>query len=453
MYLSTLTFTVLFLPVMLLCYYCIPSRGKNALLLACSLLVYSWGVPMRLLFLMANLCFLYGMGLLLEKCRKKRMLCRILLGFSVLLQSVFFLTVRYFHDRTPDLLLPLGTAFMTLQGIGYLIGIYRKRYPAEIHFINFSLYIAFFPTIFAGPLMTYPDFAEQLKQKRSHILHFGEGISLYVRGLAEKVVLADTMGYIFRELRKMEGADLSMLGAWLTAFSFVFCLYFELHGYANMARGLGICFGIQLPHNFRYPFLSESITTFFQNWNVTVTSWFQNFCRPFWVNKSHPKWVQEVILVGIWGIMGIWYGFGKSFLVWGILIGILQMVERLGFLKYLKRNYVFGVLYTNILLLFLWVLFFTDSFAELGGYWKAMLGFGSGIGDQYSVYYFTSYIVPILLCVYIASSLYENIAERVNSWKIGKLLTACSPLLDSFLLIFCIASMLYAEAPNTLWLQ
>lgn len=452
MYLSTLTFTVLALPLLLILYYCIPGKGKNTFLLCAGLLIYGWGSPARVLFPAAYLFFNFGIGMLLQKLLDHRLVCKCILGVSILLQAAAMITERLTAE-SGEIFLPFGIAVYTLQGISYLIGVYRRKHPAEMNFVNFALYLTFFPLLYAGPLVSYKEFSEQLNRRKCNILNLGAGLELFIRGLAEKVVLADTLGYVFHELRQTDPAGISMVTAWLTVMTFSVYLYFELLGYADMACGLGRCFGIELPKNFGQPFFSASVTNFMESWNITHILWFQTNFRHFLFRNSRHRGAKYVSLILMWMLIGFWYGTSLQFLLWGLCIGLLLVLEQLFLGKLLQRNYALGLLYTAISMQFIWVLFFADSFSEALSMWQAMLGFGSGLADRYGIYFFTSYIVLLLISFYIATDLFRNITERISMTTVGKKITSLLPLIDCVVLLFCLASMLYTSGQGQLWLK
>ena len=451
MYLATFTFTAAVLPVLLLCYYLIPGKGKTAFLLLCSLVVYGWGHPMRTLYLLACIFYDYGTGLLLERLRGKKIRAVLVLGLSAVLQCAAVLYIRN-AAAGGSLLFPFGIAVYSLQGLGYLIGIYRGRHHATLHFLDLALYLSFFPTLYAGPFLSYLEFDEQLRHRQCNIIHLGEGLTLFIQGLAQKVILADTFGYLFRELRQAQ--ELSMLTAWLTTISFSMYLYFELLGYTEMARGLGRMLGFSLPESFQHPFFTPSITEFMQGWNCSLLLWFQTNLRYF-LFSSNPKhkWQKYGSLILTWVFIGAWYGRKPQFVLWGAVIGILLTLDQLVLKPITQKRYVVGMLCTAVLMQFVWVLFFVNNLTEVTIIWKAMLGFGKGIADSYGFYFFTSYIAFILLGLYIAADLFRNISDRINNTAFGRFLAFCKPLTHGALLVFSLASMLYGERIAGLWLQ
>ncbi|MBR3628857.1 MAG: hypothetical protein IKN55_00070 [Oscillospiraceae bacterium] len=451
MYLSSFTFTVAVLPVLLLCYYLIPVRAKRYFLLIAGLLLYGWGSPVRVLYLAACVLYDYGTGLLLEKWKEKRVLSMIVLAFSAVMQTGAMVWIR--GSVTGDLLFPFGIAIYTLQGLGYLIGIYRRRHTAEVNFPVLALYLTLFPVLYAGPLLSFLEYKEQLGQRPCSTEDLSEGLSLFLRGLAQKVVLADTFGYIFRELRQTDSEQMSMLTAWLTTIVFSLYLYFELLGYSEMARGLGRTFGFTLPRNFSQPFFTSSITTYMQSWNITLVLWFQTNFRYFLFGEHQSKWRKYSGLILMWTLIGCWYGMKPQFALWGLTIGLLLTAEQLLLGPALKKRYVVGLFYTAIVLQFAWVLFFADSLSDAGTIWASMLGFGAGIADRSGTYFFTSYIAVILIGLYIATDLFRNISERIAETKFGRSIAIFRPAVNVLLLLLSLASMLYGERIQSLWLR
>lgn len=450
---TSLTFILLALPAILLLYHCIPGRGKNIFLLLASWLLYSWGSPIRLLFLWVYVLYDYGMGMLLEKCRRQKILSALLLGMSAVLQTFGLIFLRLAASDTENFQFPAGLGIYTLQGLGYLIQIYRSRQRADISFVRVALYLSFFPVNFAGPLISFQEFWQQQDNRRCNILHLGAGLGTFVCGLGEKVVLADTMRYIFDELRQIDANNMSLLTAWLTVITFSLHLYYSLLGYSEMARGLAECFGLRLPKNFQHPLFSTSISNLAENWNVTVTAWFQLHFHHFLFGNVRKKWQKYASLLLMWVIMGAWYGTQLPYLTWGLLMGIFITAERLFLRKFLKSRHVLGIFYTFLVTQFAWTLLMCSSLEETAVFWRAMLGFGKGLSDQYSLYFLTSYAPILLVSIYIATGLFHNFTDGLSGTKAGKLIFALVPAAQGALLIFCLASVLYTHTDTPIWLK
>lgn len=452
MQLASLSFLMLGLPLLLLIYYCIPVKGKQIYLLLSSLLLYSWGSWSKLLYLAGIVCYDYMTGFMLDKYRHKKLLCGSILLCSVLLQVTVMVWFRNMIQMHKDFLFPIGVAVCTLQSLGYLIGVYRNQHSAEFNLIRLGLYLLLFPVLLAGPLFSYEEFIRQSEHQKLNIIALSNGLSLFIMGLAKKVVLADMFGYIFRELQQVSPANMSMLTAWLTTIVFSMYLYFELLGYSEMARGLGTCFGYDLPENFNHPFFTPSITAFMQSWNITLTAWFQRNFRNFLFHENQKTWLDFLSLILMGVFIGAWYDTKLQFLVWGFLIGMLLVFDKLFMEIFTRKRYALGLCYTGVLLQFLWVLFFADNFKETVLYWKTMLGFGNGITDSNGAYFFVSYIGLLLIGLYVATDLFQDITERFTSAKIGQRVALLKPVFQGVLFLFCIASMLYGKQNGMLWL-
>ncbi len=450
MQLASLTFVMIVLPVLLLIYYLIPDKTRQIFLLLCNFLLYGWGNPVRILYPAAFLCYDYGTGLLLEKCRKNRTLSTGILCFSVIVQIAVMSYIR--NTAEENSFFPFGIAIYTLQGLGYLTGIYRKHHSAAVNLPELGLYLTFFPALFAGGLFSYAEFADQNRHKHLNIVSLSDGLSLFIRGLAEKVVLADTFGYIFRELQQITPENMSMLTAWLTTIIFSMYLYFELLGYSEMMRGLGKCFGYQMPKNFSHPFFTSSMTAFMKSWNITLVLWFDTNFRRLLFRKYSVKWISYLGFVLMWVLIGAWYGMKSQFILWGFVMGLFLLNEKIFLEKIIRQRYLAGVVYTVIISQFLWVLFFTENLSGTVVYWKAMLGFGNGIFDRTGIYFLVSYIALILIGFYIATDLFRNITERLSVSEFGQKLSLFMPLVHGGLLIFCLACMLYSRQNAPLWL-
>ena len=450
MQIASLTFIMIVLPSLLLIYYLIPDKIKQIFLVLCSFGLYSYGNPIRVLYPMAFLCYDYGTGLLLEKYRRNRILSTVILCFSVMLQITVMSYIRSTAQR--NIFFPFGIAIYTLQGLGYLIGVYRRHHSAEGNVFFLGLYLLFFPSVFAGGLYSYAEFAEQNKHKQLNVVALSDGLSIFIRGLAEKVVLADTFGYIFRELKQIEPENMSMLTAWLMTIIFSMYLYFELLGYSEMSRGLGKCLGYTLPKNFSHPFFTPSITAFMQSWNITLVLWFDTNFRRVLFRRCSRKWLNATGFILMWILIGAWYGIRMQFILWGLLTGILLLMEKIFSEKNIPQKYIAGVIYTAVISQFLWVMFFSENLSEAAVYYKAMLGFRNGILDRTGIYFLVSYIALILTGLYIATDLFRNISERLTVSQFGQKLMAFMPLIHGGLWIFCLASMLNGEQQLWLWL-
>ena len=288
---SSLFFIYVFLPLTAAIYFLIPGiRRKNVVLIAASLLFYAMGQPVYLLLLLGLSYVNYYFGTLLAEKNRKLLIIAVsvnllalglfkyldfLLGIfglhvegGVLLTALRTLTqslnsVLGTSFRAPTTALPLGISFYTFQALSYLIDIYRGKNRGAERFSDFLLYICMFPKMAQGPIVRYEQIAPQLTQRRTNPRMIFDGILRFATGLAKKVLLADYAGKVISDLAS-DPAGLTFLGAWLSAFLFLFQIYFDFSGYTDMAIGIGRIFGFRYPENFDLPYVSTSITEFWR---------------------------------------------------------------------------------------------------------------------------------------------------------------------------------------------
>ena len=155
--------------------------------------------------------------------------------------------------------------------MSYIIDVYWGNVKAQKNFIDFALYVAMFPKLLAGPVVRYVSIEKQLGTRQVTVGKLGEGMMCLVRGLAKKVILADNVGMVYAKVVSLGAGQTSVLGAWLGCAAFALMIYYDFSGYSDMAIGLGKMFGFHLPVNFRYPYISKSITEFWRRWHITLS--------------------------------------------------------------------------------------------------------------------------------------------------------------------------------------
>ena len=174
--------------------------------------------------------------------------------------------------------------------------------------------------------------------------------------------------------------------------------------------------------------------------------------RKLLFRKYSDKNVYYTGFILTWVFIGAWYGVKMKFILWGFLIGLLLLNEKLFLEKLIRKQYIAGIVYTALISQFLWVLFFSQNLTQAGAYWKAMFGFGNGILDRTGIYFLVSYIALILTGFYIATDLFRNITERMSISDFGQKFMNFMPLVHSVLFICCLACMLYGGQSAHLWL-
>lgn len=414
---SSILFLFYFLPAMLAVYFLAPKRHRNFVLLLGSLVFYAWGEPVYVLLMLFSTAFNYFVGMSLaragEGAKKKRILV-----FSVCVNLAilaFFKYVNFFLGLLDAVLpwnipllqlsLPIGISFYTFQTMSYVIDVYRGKVNPQKNFIDFGTYVAMFPQLIAGPIVRYSDICQQLASRRETIEGFSSGIVCFAAGLAKKVLLANNIGLLWDSVHATSLSELSALSAWLGIVAFAFQIYFDFSGYSDMAIGLGRMFGFSFEQNFRYPYLSRSITEFWRRWHISLSSWFKEYVYiPLGGNRAKPLRVHLNILI-VWVLTGFWHGANVTFLAWGLYYALLLMLEKDVLSKVLsKLPAAVGTVYTLFFVCIGWVLFASDTLTEAYGYVKVMFGMGNaGIFTPIFLYDLMSNKVLLLLAAVAAT--------------------------------------------------
>ena len=361
---STLIFIWIFLPICLAGYFVLPNRFKNAWLAISSVFFYIWGEGEYVVVLLFDIILSYLTGLIISRTRNrtKKNICVIIYVFSVLMILGYF---KYFFDimrnvgvQISAIHLPIGISFFTFQAISYVMDIYRGDAEADSNFLDYTLYISFFPQLIAGPIIKYKDIKKQIKDRRHNIDSFNEGIHYFILGLSKKVIIANNLAVVVDKIYSFDENEISFIISWTAALFYTLQIYFDFSGYSEMAIGLGKMFGFSIPKNFDAPYSSCSVSEFWRRWHISLGAWFRDYLYiPLGGSKCKLYRVcWNLFLVFL--CTGIWHGSGKTFVLWGIWNGFWVIVERI--LKE-KKGFVlrgfFSRLYTMSVVIIGWTMF------------------------------------------------------------------------------------------------
>ncbi|MFJ5790022.1 MBOAT family O-acyltransferase [Lysinibacillus sp. NPDC093197] len=414
---SSLLFLFVFLPIVLTLYYCSPRKIRNLILFLMSLIFYAWGEPVYIVIMLVSTLTDYSFGLLLDKPnmssvkRKGIVVCSIIVNLMLL--SYFKYADFLIHNVNAllgtdipltELPLPIGISFYTFQSMSYIIDVYRGTAKAQRNWIDFGTFVALFPQLVAGPIVTYNTIAQQLQHRAESISMFAEGVQRFVIGLAKKVLLANNIGLLWDTISSSNVETMPMLTAWLGIIAFAFQIYFDFSGYSDMAIGLGLMFGFRFNENFNKPYIAQSITDFWRRWHISLSSWFRDYVYiPLGGNRRGLAIQMRNILI-VWLLTGFWHGASWNFIWWGLYFGVILIVEKWWGLSLLSRLPRWTRhLYAIFLILIGWVLFAFDQPSLIGAYLAAMFGFnGQSLWNNDTGYYFYTNVV-LLLVLIIAS--------------------------------------------------
>lgn len=417
---SSLVFLFLFLPFTLLLYYVSPRKLRNAVLLITSLIFYAWGEPVYIVIMVFSTVFDYFNGLMIDKYRHRKPIASMfffgsmagslgILGFFKYGGFVIDNINHIFHlqIQMADLPLPVGISFYTFQTMSYVVDVYLGKVQAQRNIIAFGTYVAMFPQLVAGPIVKYGDIAAQLASRSVTLDRFGEGAELFIRGLAKKVLLANNIGLLWTSVKAEPTAELSILSAWLGIIAFTLQIYFDFSGYSDMARGLGKMFGFDFMQNFRYPYISRSVTEFWRRWHISLGTWFREYVYIPLGGNRHGMMKQLRNVLAVWFLTGLWHGASWNFIVWGLYFGFFVMIEKLFLLRWLGRLPVFaGHVYTLLIVIIGWVLFEMEQLASAWRFTGVMFGFGGhGFADRQALYDLSANAVLLIVLALCATPL------------------------------------------------
>lgn len=413
---SSLVFMFAYLPITLLAYYLVPRQGRNIFLFIVNLIFYGWGEPRLVLLMVFNIFSNYIGGWLVDKYRadaKKKKLFLILtcvldIGILAVFKYTGMITetlnmLPFLNIPELQISLPIGISFYTFQTMSYVIDVYRDDAPVSKNFINFGTYVALFPQLIAGPIVRYRDVAEQLVNRRETLEMFTRGVKLFMVGLAKKVIIANTMGTLTKNIFATTDEN-GVVGTWVGMIAYTFQIYFDFSGYSDMACGLGNMMGFEFLKNFNYPYIAKSITDFWRRWHISLSTWFKEYVYiPLGGNRKGVK-RQILNLLIVWGLTGLWHGAAYNFVLWGLYYGLLLILEKFVLKKFLDRLPSFVQhIYTLFIIIIGWGLFYFTDVGQLGEFMVDLFNFGNGIcGDQ--AFNLIMSNLPMLIIAAVAST-------------------------------------------------
>ena len=433
---SSITFLFVFLPVTLAVYYLAPVQMRNLVMLAASLFFYAWGEPVYIILMLLSILMNYYCGLDIDGKRNSPQLARRSLIFAVAANVLVLGFFKYYglimetvNGTLPVdipyrvLPLPIGISFYTFQALSYIVDVYRGEARAQKKFTWFASYICMFPQLIAGPIIRYVDIEEQLRQRSFGIVKFGRGAMFFIRGLAKKVVIANSIGTVYEQVMQLPVGTVSVLTSWVGCLAYAFQIYFDFSGYSDMAVGLGKMFGFEFRRNFHYPYVSKSITEFWRRWHISLSTWFREYVYiPLGGNRCGGQ-RNMVNLILVWALTGLWHGAEWNFLFWGLYYGVLLILEKHVWGALMDRlPGVIQHIYTFVLVMVGWVFFFSPDLGSALDYIGMMFGMGaSALADRQAVFLLTTHWLLFLLCILGSSSIGWTILRAfMESYKKGR---------------------------------
>ena len=381
---SSLTFLLAFLPLVLVLYYINNNRVyRNIILLISSLIFYSWGEPRTIIIMIITIIVNYVMAIMIEEKEKYRKLLFIVTCIFNIGILFFFKYFNFFvndvlmlKNVTLNIILPIGISFYTFQILSYVIDVYKKEVVAQRSIINLGAYVTMFPQLIAGPIVRYQTIAKELTDRKEHVDDIAEGLRRFIIGLGKKIIIANQMAIIADKVYlSIPLHDLNTMFAWIGTIAFALQIYYDFSGYSDMAIGLGKMFGFHFVENFNYPYIATSITDFWRRWHISLSSWFRDYVYiPLGGSRcSKARWMLNIMIV--WSLTGLWHGASYNFILWGLYYGVLLMMEKLFFKKYLDKLKGINYIITMLIVLVGWVFFNSSSVDQIIYMIRNLFGF------------------------------------------------------------------------------
>ena len=461
-----LGFLFIFFPVAMLLYFLIPEKFKNALMVILSFVFFAWGSMEFVILLLLLTVFNFFTGMQLDALKEKEKTRKLVLWSAV---AVDVLLLGFFKYRgflmeninavlktgfvVSNTAMPLGVSFFTFSILSFLFDVYREKTPAPKNFLDFALFVSFFPKLVSGPIVSYHDFTQQLQERKVTMSKIGGASRLFLIGLAKKLLIADILGTTFNAVTALPLGEVSTVTAWLGAISYTLMLYFDFSGYSDMAIGIAQMCGFTFDKNFDYPYQSVSITDFWRRWHISLGAWFRDYIY-FPLGGSRvdtPKILRNLLVV--WLLTGIWHGASWTFIVWGLYHGVLQILEKFVLKKFLdKIPEKVKIPLTFLAVLVGWVFFFAPNLGFAVTWLGRMLGIGTKFMDGAAKYYLASSWKILLIAFVGAGPLPARLGSRIYRSR-SNLPVVLSVIWYGLLLILCLAVMTGSTYSSFLYFQ
>lgn len=450
---SSTVFLFLFFPLVLILYN-LPGLKKhrkyrNVVLLFASIFFYAWGEPLFVFLMLLSIVITWLLGKVIGGSIGRRK--KALLVFSVIYHLGILIIFKYLtflsaelnrllgrHLLDISIALPIGISFFTFQMMSYLFDVYYGHATVQSNILNLGLYVSFFPQLIAGPIVRYETIEKEIMERKETREDFQAGLKRFVFGLGKKVLIADFLAVIADNIFSLAHVGgVALVTAWIGAVAYMLQIYFDFSGYSDMAIGLGLCFGFHFKENFSQPYLAESVNDFWKRWHISLTDWFRDYVYiPLGGNRvTRNRHFFNTFLV--WILTGIWHGANWTFLFWGIIYCLIQLLEKYAYTpsrwpRFLRH------FYTLLIVCLCWVIFRAQSLSDAASYFADLLG-RTCILDADSVFYAKNSIIVFLLAIICCLPLGKWLRPKTASLSMAVIREATEYLLLIFILSATIA--------------
>lgn len=343
----------------------------------------------------------------------------------------FLMGIFGLSEFAPQISMPLGISFYTFQITSYVIDVYRKKIPVERNMINVMTFIILFPQLIAGPIVLYSDVRREMQGRKIKLEDLEKGMTVFIVGLASKVLLANPLGALFEDI--MSRTTASAPAIWLATGASVFQLYFDFAGYSSMAIGMGHMMGFQFPQNFNHPLSARSMRDFWRRWHMTLGTWLRDYVYiPLGGSKGKPGRTTLNLLI-VWTLSGLWHGADWNHLFWGLWFFLFVALERGKFGNWIQRHRGLGLFYTQLVFFFSLPLFSYSKVQQALDHYERM--FSAGFGTDILYLLRGNGILILIACIFCAPSVFNFLGKVFHQRPILRVLSM------SVLLLLCIAAL------------
>ena len=444
-------FIFIFLPITFLIFFLLNNKGlynySKIFIAFASLVFYSWWNIVYLPILISSIIFNFTLGISISKKSEKNYKKKVLLIFGIIINLFLLAYFKYMDffienfnlltDSNLSLLkitLPLAISFFTFQQISYLVDSY-KGFTKEYRFIDYTIFVTFFPQLIAGPIVHHKEMMPQFEDKKNKIINsknIAMGLFIFSIGLFKKVVIADSFSsYVSNGFDIQE--KLTFIEAWITSLSYTFQLYYDFSGYTDMAIGLALLFNIKLPINFNSPYKATNIQDFWRRWHMTLSRFLRDYIYiPLGGNKNKDLRTYTNLLITFL-LAGIWHGAGWTFVLWGLFHALAIIIFRIYSKLNIKLHFIISWFITFNFLNITWIFFRAKEFDDAIKVLKGLVGL-NGLGLS-SIMEF-KFIILGLFIVLLITVFTKNSIEKIETFKADFKTLLFASLIFSISIIF-----------------
>ena len=426
---TSINFLYYFLPTVLILYFIVPKKYKNLLLLISSLLFYFYGEPKYIILMIIEIVLAYFEARLIEKYKSKEIFI-----FSIFIHVLLLCIFKYtnflitningiFNTNISllNIVLPIGISFYTFQIISYLVDVYKEKVKAQKNFISLATYVSLFPQLIAGPIVRYETINDELDNRKQTFNDFSSGISRFIIGLSKKVLIANILGELCNIF--ILSNEKTVLFYWIYGISYSLQIYFDFSAYSDMAIGLGRMFGFHFMENFDYPYISKSITEFWRRWHISLSSWFKDYVYiPLGGSREGTfKLIRNILIV--WLLTGLWHGSEWTFVIWGMFIGILLVIEKLLLNKYIEKlPSIVRRIYTLFIIMISFIIFSGSNINESFNNIVGLFNFSNPFINKFTIHYLKDYGLVLIIAIFLSTPILKNTIIKFETEAIKKII-------------------------------